>query len=66
MNINWKAKLTSRKLWMGLAGVVSGIVLIVTSDENTAQLVSGTVLELGSVVAYIIGEGLVDSNVNTR
>ena len=51
---------------MGLAGVISGIVLIVTSDENTAQLVSGTVLELGSVVAYIICEGLVDSNVNTR
>ena len=47
---------------MGIAGVVSGIALIITSDENTAQLVSGTVLELGSVIAYIIGEGLVDSN----
>lgn len=66
MKINWKQKLTSRKLWMGVAGVISGIVLIITSDENTTQLVSGTVLELGSVIAYIIGEGLVDSNVNTR
>lgn len=66
MNINWRAKLTSRKLWMGLAGVVSGIALIVTSDENTSQLISGAVLELGSIVAYIIGEGLVDSNVNTK
>ena len=51
---------------MGLAGVVSGIALIVTSDENTSQLISGAVLELGSIVAYIIGEGLVDSNVNTK
>ena len=62
MKINWKQKLTSRKLWMGVAGVVSGMCLIITADENTSQMVSGVVLELGSVIAYIIGEGLVDSS----
>lgn len=62
VKINWKQKLTSRKLWMGIAGVISGLCLIITADENTSQMVSGVVLELGSVVAYIIGEGLVDSN----
>lgn len=62
VKINWKQKLTSRKLWMGVAGVVSGLCLIITADENTSQMVSGVVLELGSVVAYIIGEGLVDSS----
>lgn len=62
MKINWKQKLTSRKMWMGVAGVVSGLCLIITADENTSQMVSGVVLELGSVIAYIIGEGLVDSS----
>lgn len=62
MKINWKQKLTSRKLWMGVAGVVSGLCLIITADESTSQMVSGVMLELGSVIAYIIGEGLVDSS----
>ncbi len=57
MNIDWKKKLTSRKLWLAVAGFVSGIVLLCTG----AGTIEGVVMSLGSVVAYIVGEGLIDS-----
>lgn len=53
-------KLMSRKLWMAIAGFVSGIIIFVSGDEGTASEVSGCIMSLASVIAYIIGEGLTD------
>ena len=61
MNIDWKRKLTSRKLWLAIAGFVTGLVLAFNGTAETAQTVSGCIMSLGSVVAYIIGEGLTDA-----
>ena len=58
--IDWRKKLASRKLWTALAGFVTGIVVMATAGA-TIETVSGCVMSLGSVVAYIIGEGLADS-----
>lgn len=60
--INWAQKLTSRKLWMAVAGLVVGILALFKVDANTTTQISGVVLSLGSVVAYIVGEGLVDAS----
>ena len=60
MKIDWKRKLTSRKLWMAVAGFVTGLVALFTG-EATEITISGAVMSLGSVVAYIVGEGLTDS-----
>lgn len=62
MKIDWKAKLSSRKFWVALAGILSGIALMITSDENTAQMVSGAVTEISSIVIYVYGESKVDAN----
>lgn len=61
MNIDWKRKLTSRKLWMAVAGFVTGVMLIVTGGATDANI-TGAVMALGSVVSYIIGEGLTDAS----
>lgn len=61
MNIDWKRKLTSRKLWMAVAGLVTGLVLAFGGSEATAATISGVMLSAASVVAYIIGEGMVDA-----
>lgn len=58
--IDWKRKLTSRKLWMAAAGLVSGIILAFGFTEETATAVSGCIMSAASVAAYIIGEGLAD------
>lgn len=55
------AKLTSRKFWSGLVGMISGLALIFGADENTAQMIGGVVLELGSIIAYCMGEGIADA-----
>lgn len=60
MNIDWKRKLTSRKLWMAVAGLLTGILLVFTAGA-TEETITGCVMALGSVVAYIVGEGLTDA-----
>ncbi len=59
--IDWKAKLCSRKFWMAIIGLISGIMLAFKVDAETVETVSGVVLSAGSVIAYIVGEGLIDA-----
>lgn len=59
--IDWKRKLTSRKLWIALAGFVTGLILAFGGAEGTVATVSGCIMSGASVIAYIIGEGLVDA-----
>lgn len=59
--INWKRKLSSRKLWAAVAGVVTGLAMVFGLDEGTISNVAGAVVSAASVVAYIITEGKVDA-----
>ena len=59
--IDWKRKLCSRKFWLACIGLVSGILLAFRVDAETVETISGCILSAGSVVAYIIGEGLADA-----
>lgn len=54
-------KLTSRKLWMALAGVVTGIALALGAESSDVETVAGAVTALASAVTYIITEGRVDA-----
>lgn len=54
-NINWKEKLSSRKLWIGVALLVIGVALCITGDvENGLSIIS-----LGAI-GYLGAEALVD------
>ena len=59
--IDWKSKLTSRKFWMAIIGLVTGIMLALKVDAQTVETVSGVIMAGASVIAYIIGEGLIDA-----
>ena len=61
MKIDWKRKLTSRKLWIALAGFVAGLIVIFGGNQDTADKVSGSILGGAAVVGYIVGEGLTDA-----
>ena len=65
MKIDWKRKLTSRKLWMAIAGFITGIIIAFGGNENTANTVSGCIMSGAAVIAYIVGEGLADGGNNT-
>lgn len=60
MKINWTQKLTSRKFWLALAAFIVGVLALFGTDANTTQQISGVIMSLGAVVAYIAGEGYVD------
>jgi len=59
--IDWKRKLTSRKFWVAVVGLVSGIILAFNGGEQLAQTVSGVIMAAASVIAYAVGEGLADN-----
>lgn len=59
--INWKQKLSSRKLWAALVGVVVGAAMAFGMDESEWTEVAGIITSLVSVVAYIFGEAKVDA-----
>lgn len=56
-----KRKLSSRKLWAAVAGVITGLAMVFGLDEGVITSVSGAVVSVASVVAYIITEGRVDA-----
>lgn len=59
--IDWKAKLTSRKFWAAVAGFVTGLIVFVKNPTSDAQAITALIMSAGSLVAYIIGEGLIDA-----
>ena len=62
MKINWKAKLTSRKFWMAVVGFVAPLLIAFGVSESEVAQVSSIIMSGASCIAYIIGEGLVDSH----
>ena len=56
-----KKKLTSRIFWMALAAFVVGVLALFGVNANMTQQISGVIMSLGAVIAYIVGEGLVDA-----
>ena len=54
-------KLSSRKLWMAIAGVATGIAMALGVDTTEIGTVAGAVTALFSVVTYIYVEGKVDA-----
>lgn len=59
--IDWKRKLTSRKLWAAVCGLVTNLIVLFGGTDDTAVKITAMIMAGASVVAYIIGEGLVDA-----
>ena len=59
--IDWKRKLTSRKVWAAIAGFVAMLVVAFGGTEDQATQITALIMAGAAVVAYIIGEGLADA-----
>jgi len=59
--MNWKKKLSSRKLWAAIVGVVVGLAAVFGISENEYAQIAGVVGSVVSVVSYIFGEASVDA-----
>ena len=62
--MDWKRKLTSRKLWMSVASFASMLMIFFRCSESEAAQVASLIMAGASVIGYVIGEGLADSSPN--
>jgi len=60
--INWKQKLTSRKFWVTVTAFIAGLLVFFGKTQSEAEGITALIMSGAAVVAYIIGEGLVDAN----
>ena len=59
--IDWKRKLTSRKLWMAIVAFVTPLLLAFGLAENEVTQITAIIMAGADVLAYILAEGLVDA-----
>ncbi|MDD3570230.1 MAG: hypothetical protein PHY44_03915 [Lachnospiraceae bacterium] len=63
MKFSWDIfaiKVTSRKFWVALAGLATSIMAFMQCDSNTIVQVTAIIGALGSVVGYLIANGLTE------
>lgn len=54
-------KLSSRKLWVAIAGIATGVLTILGGDSSDVQTVAGAIVAMASAMQYIHTEGKVDA-----
>ena len=67
MKIDWARKLTSRKFWIAVVGLVTSTMLVFGMAESEVSQIAGIIMQAATILGYIIGEGLTDaSNTNVN
>lgn len=59
--IDWKRKLTSRKLWMAIVAFVTPLLLAFGVADSEVTQIAAIIMAGADVLAYILAEGLVDA-----
>ena len=54
-------KLTSRKFWAALVAFITGLLVYFGKTSEQAEQIAALVMSFGALIAYIIGEGMVDA-----
>lgn len=65
MKVDWKKKLTSRKFWTAVVGFVTPTMLAFGASDNEATQVAAIIMAGATLIAYIVGEGLIDAATTT-
>ena len=62
MGIDWKRKLSSRKFWAALAGFIGAVAVFCGAGESMITEVTAIISAAGVLIAYILGESIIDSS----
>ena len=54
-------KLTSRKFWLAVAAFVTELIVVFRGGAELAESVTAIIIAGATVIAYIVGEGLIDA-----
>ena len=53
--------MTSRKFWLAIVGFVTGLLVYFGKTAEQAEQIAGLIMSGATVIAYILGEGLIDA-----
>ena len=60
MKVDWRRKLSSRKLWCAILGVVLSVMTMYGSSDDDKTKVTGLITATSTLVIYILAESSVD------
>ena len=58
--MNWKKKLSSRKIWAAISGVVISVMVAFNADAGSQEKVTGVIAATGTLAIYMLAEGGAD------
>lgn len=58
--MDWKRKLTSRKLWLAIADFIGMLIIAFGFADEVATQVTSIIMAGAGVLGYLIAEGLAD------
>ena len=58
--MNWKKKLSSRKFWAAISGVVISVMVAFNADAGSQEKVAGVIAATGTLAIYMLAEGGTD------
>ena len=58
--MNWKKKLSSRKFWAAISGVVISVMVAFNADAGSQEKVTGVITATGTLAIYMLAEGGAD------
>ena len=58
--MNWKKKLSSRKFWAAISGVVISVMVAFNADAGSQEKVTGVITAAGTLAIYMLAESSTD------
>ena len=58
--MNWKKKLSSRKFWAAISGVVISVMVAFNADASSQEKVTGVIAATGTLAIYMLAESSTD------
>lgn len=58
--MNWKKKLSSRKFWAAVSGVIISVMVAFNADAGSQEKVTGIITATGTLAIYMLAEGGAD------
>ncbi|MNL76014.1 hypothetical protein D3C87_2019100 [compost metagenome] len=60
-NVDWKAKLSSRKFWALVAALATSILGAFGADADTMTKITGIIAAVGACAVYMLAEAITDA-----
>lgn len=54
-------KLQSRKFWVALSTIISGVMMMFGYAESSAEVIAGAIVAAGGAIGYMLSEGMIDA-----